>query len=92
MKVKNVLKSEECNDLRILLVMTNTLIKKVNEIETKTETNDFVEVSKKMRAVQSELCTLLGKAVNNTLTTAQEIEAQDGGEIKQLSRPKPTKE
>lgn len=90
MKIKNVLKSEECQDLRVLIGLTNTLITKVNEIETKTETNDFVEIGKKMREVQMELCKLLGGAANRTLLAAQGIEAEVGEEITQLSRPKPT--
>lgn len=87
MTIKEVLNSEECKDLRILLGITNTLIKRVNTIEEKSGTNDFAEVDAHLCAVQTKLCALLGKAMNDTLNVAREIEQEEGYNIHHLSRP-----
>ena len=87
MTMKEVLNSEECKDLRILLGITNTLIKRVNTIEKKSGTNDFAEVAAHLCAVQTKLCALHGKAMNDTLNVAREIEQEDGYNIHHLSRP-----
>lgn len=87
MTMKEVLNSEECKDLRILLGITNTLIKRVNTIEEKSGTNDFAEVAAHLCAVQTKLCALHGKAMNDTLNVAREIEQEEGYNIHHLSRP-----
>lgn len=87
MTMKEVLNSEDCKDLRILLGITNTLIKRVNAIEEKSDTNDFAEVYTHLFAVQMKLCALHGKAMNNTLNVAREIEQEEGYNIHHLSRP-----
>lgn len=87
MTMKEVLNSEECKDLRILLGITNTLIKRVTAIEEKSGTNDFAEVGAHLYAVQMKLCALHGKAMNDTLTMAREIEQEEGYDIHHLGRP-----
>lgn len=86
MTMKEVLNSEDCKDLRILLGITNTLIKRVNAIVEKSYTNDFAEVSAHLCAVQMKLCDLHGKAMNDTLNVAREIEQEEGYNIHHLSR------
>lgn len=88
MKVKQVLNSEECKDLRALLSMTNAMIKRVYAIESKSGTSDFAEVSAHLCTMQMKLCALFGKAMNDTLTTAQAIEEEEGHEITFMGRPR----
>jgi hypothetical protein len=91
MKIKNAMKSEECNEIRAILGLANNLIKKVLELEQKENTpSEIAQVSLKLSHVQTLLCNVFGSKLDETLKQAQEIEAEDGQEIIYLSRSKPT--
>lgn len=91
MKIKNAMKSEECNEIRAILGLANNLRKKVLELEQKENApSEIAQVSLKLSQVQTLLCNVFGSKLDETLKLAQEIEAEEGQEIIYLSRSKPT--
>lgn len=93
MKIKNAMKSEECNEIRAILGLANNLRKKVLELEQKENVpSEIAQVSLKLSQVQTLLCNVFGAKLDETLRLAQEIEAEDGQEIVYLSRSKQSEE
>lgn len=93
MKIKNAMKSEECNEIRAILGLASNLKTKVLELEQKENApSEISQVSLKLSQVQTLLCTLFGAKLDETLRLAQEIEAEDGQEIVYLSRSKQSEE
>lgn len=93
MKVKNAMKSEECNDIRNVLALANELKKKAGRLAAfDNAPSEIQAVCVKLSQVQTLLCTMYGAKLDETLKTAQEFEAEDGEEIAYLHRPKQTKE
>lgn len=93
MKIKNAMKSEECNEIRAILGLASNLKTKVLELEQKENApSEIAQVSLKLSQVQTLLCTLFGAKLDETLRLAQEIEAEDGQEIVYLSRSKQSEE
>lgn len=91
MKIKNAMKSEECNEIRAILGLANNLRKKVLELEQKENApSEIAQVSLKLSQVQTLLCNVFGSKLDETLQLAQECEAEDGQEITYLGRSKPT--
>lgn len=91
MKIKNAMKSEECNEIRAILGLANNLRKKVLELEQKENApSEIVQVSLKLAQVQTLLCNVFGSKLDETLKLAQVIEAEEGQEITYISRSKPT--
>lgn len=93
MKIKNAMKSEECNEIRAILGLANNLRKKVLELEQKENApSEIAQVSLKLSQVQTLLCNVFGAKLDETLRLAQEIEAEDGQEIVYLGRSKQNEE
>lgn len=93
MKIKNAMKSEECNEIRAILGLANNLRTKVLELEQKENApSEIAQVSLKLSQVQTLLCNVFGAKLDETLRLAQEIEAEDGQEIVYLSRSKQSEE
>lgn len=93
MKIKNAMKSEECNEIRAILGLANNLRKKVLELEQKENApSEIAQVSLKLSQVQTILCTMFGAKLDETLRLAQEVEAEDGQEIVYLGRSKQNEE
>lgn len=93
MKIKNAMKSEECNEIRAILGLANNLRTKVLELEQKENVpSEIAQVSLKLSQVQTLLCNVFGAKLDETLRLAQEIEAEDGQEIVYLSRSKQSEE
>lgn len=93
MKIKNAMKSEECNDIKEVLALANQLKIKVDRLEAfDNAPSEIQNVSVKLAQVQTILCTLFGAKLDETLRLAQEIEAEDGQEIVYLSRSKQSEE
>lgn len=91
MKIKNAMKSEECNDIRNILSLTNVLKKNVDRLAAfDNAPSEMQSVCVKLSQVQTLLCTMFGAKLDETLKLAQEIEAEDGEEISYLGRSKPT--
>lgn len=93
MKIKNAMKSEECNEIRAILGLANNLRKKVLELEQKENApSEIAQVSLKLSQVQTLLCNVFGAKLDETLRLAQEIETEDGQEIVYLGRSKQSEE
>lgn len=79
MKVKNVINSGICKELRKLIGITNLMITRIEKIA-----NDEDELHKAnglLSQVQKILCQRFGEQLNDTLLVAQDIEAQTGEEV-----------
>ena len=93
MKIKNAMKSEECNEIRAILGLANNLRKKVLELEQKENApSEIAQVSLKLSQVQTLLCNVFGAKLDETLKLAQEIEAEDGEEVVSISSHNSEKE
>lgn len=93
MKIKNAMNSEECNDIRYILSLTNALKKNVDRLAAfDNAPSEMQSVCVKLSQVQTLLCTMFGAKLDETLKMAQECEAEDGEEIAYMSRPKYNKE
>lgn len=93
MKIKNAMKSEECNEIRAIIGLANNLIKKVLELEQKENTpSEIAQVSLKLSQVQTLLCNVFGSKLDETLKQAQEIEAEEGVEVVSISSHNAEKE
>lgn len=91
MKVKNAIKSEECNDIKEVLALANELKKKADRLAAfDNAPSEMQNVCVKLAQAQTLLCTLFGAKLDETLRLAQECEAEDGEEITYISRSKPT--
>lgn len=91
MKVKNAMNSEECKDIRYVLALTNRLKKEANRLANfDNAPTEIYKVCTHLREMQTLLCTMFAAKLDETLTTAQEVEAEDGQEIKYISRAEPT--
>lgn len=86
MKIKNAMKSEECNEIRAIIGLANNLRKKVLELEQKENApSEIAQVSLKLSQVQTLLCNVFGSKLDETLKQAQEIEAEEGVEVVSIS-------
>ena len=93
MKIKNAMKSEECNEIREILGLANNLRKKVLELEQKENAPSEIEqVSLKLSQVQTLLCNVFGSKLDETLKLAQEIEAEENEEVVSISSHNAEKE
>ena len=93
MKIKNAMKSEECNESRAILGLANNLRKKVLELEQKENAPSEIEqVSLKLSQVQTLLCNVFGSKLDETLKLAQEIEAEENEEVVSISSHNAEKE
>lgn len=91
MKIKNAMKSEECNDIKEVLALANELKKKADRLAAfDNAPSEMQSVCVKLSQVQTLLCTMFGAKLDETLKLAQECEAEDGEEITYLGRSKPT--
>nr|DAM08928.1 MAG TPA: hypothetical protein [Caudoviricetes sp.] len=85
MTIKNALNSEECKELRKIIGQTNAIIigiRRMNKEEETQKAANFMQEALKI------LCKQFGDKLNETLTTAQSIEAEEGGAITFLGAPK----
>lgn len=85
MTIKNALNSEECKELRKIIGQTNAVIigiRRMNKEEETQKAANFMQEALKI------LCKQFGDKLNETLTTAQSIEAEEGGAITFLGAPK----
>lgn len=85
MTIKNALNSEECKELRKIIGQTNAIIigiRRMNKEEETQKAANFMQEALKI------LCKQFGNKLNETLTTAQSIEAEEGGAITFLGAPK----
>ena len=85
MTIKNALNSEECKELRQIIGQTNAVIigiRRMNKEEETQKAANFMQEALKI------LCKQFGDKLNETLTTAQSIEAEEGGAITFLGAPK----
>lgn len=63
MKIKNAMKSEECNEIRVILGLASNLRKKVLELEQKENApSEIAQVSLKLSQVQTLLCNVFGSS------------------------------
>ena len=93
MKVKNAMKSEECNDIKNVLALANELKKKADKLAAYDNApSEAQSVCVKLAQVQTLLCTMFGAKLDETLRLAQEIEFDQEDETVYLSRSKPTEE
>lgn len=93
MKIKNAMKSEECNEIRAILGLANNLITKVLKLEQKENApSEIAQVSLKLSQVQTLLCNVFGSKLDDTLKQAQEIEAEEDVEVVSISSPNAEKE
>lgn len=85
MTIKNALNSEECKELRKIIGQTNAVIigiRRMNKGEETQKAANFMQEALKI------LCKQFGDKLNETLATAQSIEAEEGGAITFLGAPK----
>lgn len=83
MKVKNVINSGICKELRKLIGITNSMKNRIEKIA-----NDVDELHKAnalLSQVQKILCQRFGEQLNDTLLLAQDIEAQTGEEAHNIN-------
>lgn len=85
MTIKNALNSEECKELRKIIGQTNAVIigiRRMNKEEETQKAANFMQEALKI------LCKQFGDKLNETLATAQSIEAEGGGAITFIGAPK----
>lgn len=85
MTIKNALNSEECKELRKIIGQTNAVIigiRRMNKEEETQKAANFMQEALKI------LCKQFGDKLNETLATAQSIEAEESGAITFLGAPK----
>lgn len=93
MKIKNAMKSEECNEIRAIIGLANNLIKKVLKLEQKKNApSEIAQVSLKLSQVQTLLCNVFGSKLDETLKQAQDIEAEEDVEVVSISSHNAEKE
>lgn len=76
MTIKNALNSEECKELRKIIGQTNAVIIGIRRMNKEEETQKAVNF---MQEALKILCKQFGNKLNETLATAQSIEAEEGG-------------
>lgn len=85
MTIKNALNSEECKELRKIIGQTNAVIIGIRRMNKEEETQKAANF---MQEALKVLCKQFGDKLNETLATAQSIEAEEGGAITFLGAPK----
>lgn len=79
MKVKNVINSGICKELRKLIGITNLMVNRIEKIAN--DVDELHKASGLLLQVQKILCQRFGEQLNDTLLLAQDIEAQTKGEV-----------